>query len=207
VFQHCEGTNVLTHANAGLIEFRVSDSREYLFGYNYTSNRYIIVNSSIVPWRMGGLLLEVEAFGYPEPWSYGNVPPFVASVPTPARVVITEPALDAQGDPERARLVVSRVSDLGVAWTGASDGAVKVTVSRQTTGVRDYAICRFNPQAGAAEVPAAILTQLPAGTGMLTFETASERIVEMDGWRILLAGTTDAVTPTSEFPFPEIDLQ
>jgi hypothetical protein len=207
VLQHCGPAMLVNHAQAGLIYFRVSGVQKELLQYNGTANLYQTDVTVIEPWDSGGLPLEIEGSQYHDPADTANVPHFLADLTTPERIVLTAPALPDSTTTNPTPLAVPRAQALKIGWTGTSDGSLRVTVSRQTTTARDYAICRFDAAAGAAEVPPEILTLLPSGAGTILVDTAVEQIVEVDGWRLLMAGTTDAVTPSTKLPASAIDLQ
>lgn len=68
-----------------------------------------------------------------------------------------------------------------------------MTVSRQAVGDRHFGICRFDPALGEATFPATLLQMLPAGSGFIWIEAATEIIIEVEGWTLMLVGNTELV--------------
>jgi hypothetical protein len=209
VLQQCSIVTAPRQAQAGLIAFRVSGVQEYLLSDNATAHMYQSVYTSSGAWRTGGLPLQIEDRALNPTTGTGYIPHFIADLTTPARILLTEPVLSADVDLNtRTPYTLVRAQGMDLRWTGGTcPGSVRVTVNIQTSTTRYHATCRFDPAAGTAHVPSEVLTLLPSGSGSMTFETAVEQIVEIEGWRIRAAGTTAAVMPSNKEPYSEIGLQ
>ncbi len=127
-----------------------------------------------------------------------DAPAFTLAVTAPRIVSITQPAWPAAG----GTLAVTRADGLHVEWeldltSPQTDGDVVVVFNTddQSTEVR----CAFlapvdeGTRAGAGEVPAAALLELPAGDGFVDIEITDRDDVRAGTWAIRMEATTHAV--------------
>lgn len=103
----------------------------------------------------GGESLVVSAAG-------GEVPAFSGNVIAPApSVTLSAPAVSPT-----VKVDVDRSKPLSVSWTGAGAGTLTVSTTGTMTGGGSASVtCRFDASKGAGQMPAKLLSKLPAGTG------------------------------------------
>jgi hypothetical protein len=130
------------------------------------------------PLWTGGETLMVAAAG-------DLVPAFTASAIAPGAVTITAPA------PSATTMMLSRTSDLAVAWTGGGAGPVRVELDfpLPMLGVADERIdCAFDEGAGSGSVPSTALATLPSGAqGSLRFGAGVPQTIMAGPYAITIA--------------------
>jgi hypothetical protein len=123
--------------------------------------------------------------------SGATAPAFSVTVRMPDPFVLTAPSLS---DDAGAPLTVSRSSDLPVTWTAGTVGMAQLGVSDKAgmTAVE----CLFPESAGAGVIPAALLSQLPAGAGLFTYDTVTKQTIAVGDWSVAISSVPIvSVTP------------
>jgi hypothetical protein len=147
-------------------------------------NTYTVVTTMTQPLFIGDETLAASGSG-------GDVPAFSVSVTAPSRPTITAPAQPAAG----AKITINRAQGFHATWMNRS-AAGKVYL--YFSGPQDSGItmsCGFASTALAADVPAAALAMLPAGTGSFNASAVSQASTDVGDWRVYADGFFNAVWP------------
>lgn len=149
-----------------------------------------LTEPSVDAWS-GGETIAITAKG-------GDVPAFSGSVTAPSpTMALTTPVFAPP-----AKLDVDRSRAFPLAWSGGGAGFVNVTVSssRNTNGTAT-AVCRFEGAKGSAEIPAAVMSELPVGDGVIGASVASTTIVQAGEYAVTLLASSGIRSASGQVTF------
>jgi len=121
----------------------------------------------------------------------GDLPGFEQALVAPSTVTVTQPAL-VQG-----RTTASRGSDLAVAWTGTSAGALMLELSAPQTATEPLvdAKCTFDAAADRGVIPAALWSAIPVASLVVTVSTQTTASQVVAGMPFSALAFTTALAP------------
>jgi hypothetical protein len=117
----------------------------------------------------GGALLTVTAAG-------AEVPPFSASVVTPAPLSVTAPPFGAN-----APLPVDRAHDFELAWSGGGQSTLEIRI---VDAAKLSLVCEFPADDGRGVVPQSLLGRLAVGTATLVPAQTAAATARVTDWSV-----------------------
>jgi hypothetical protein len=158
-----EGLDGGVRPTAGDIQINGGADRIYLFvgpGFQYQA------------WTIGGYEYFQGGETLSAVASGASIPSFTLEVVAPERAIVTEPAIPGAGQ----SLEVQRNRPLELAWSGATRGTMKVSLSVLAIDKRTSIECHYPAPSGSATISASLLATLPTGDGF--YELRVENVAE-----------------------------